>query len=105
MDKRPQTTKGACIVVGAGDATGGAITRRFALEGYHCVPVRRSAEKLKELTDRIQADGGKATPVACDARKEEQVIALFDRVEAEIGSNRSGGLQYWRQCAFSLYGN
>lgn len=85
MNSGSQTIKGACIVVGAGDATGGAITRRFAREGYHCVPVRRSAGKLEGLANRIQADGGKATPIACDARREEEVIALFDRVEVEIG--------------------
>lgn len=35
-----------CVVIGAGDATGGAIARRFAREGYTAVVTRRSADKL-----------------------------------------------------------
>ena len=43
------TEKRSALVVGAGDATGGAIARRFAREGYvACVP-RRTAEKLAPL--------------------------------------------------------
>ena len=75
----------AALVVGAGDATGGAIARRFAAEGYHVVAVRRSAEALSPLIQEIQAAGGKAEGWACDARKEDQVIALFERIEREIG--------------------
>ncbi|HXF18576.1 MAG TPA: glucose 1-dehydrogenase, partial [Burkholderiales bacterium] len=29
-----ESSKGVCLVVGAGDATGGAIARRFAREGF-----------------------------------------------------------------------
>ena len=34
----------AILVVGAGDATGGAIARRFAREGYIACVTRRSAD-------------------------------------------------------------
>jgi len=80
-----KSKKGVCLVIGAGDATGGAIARRFATEGYTAVPVRRNADKLGPLVEHIESDGGKAVPIGCDARKEDQVIALFDRVEQEIG--------------------
>ena len=36
-----------CVVIGAGDATGGAIARRFAREGFTAVVTRRSADRLK----------------------------------------------------------
>ena len=75
----------AIIVVGAGDALGGAIARRFAREGFAAVVVRRHAEQLEGLASAIRADGGEAHPFGVDARKEEEVVALFDRVEAEIG--------------------
>lgn len=75
----------AVLVIGAGDATGGAIARRFAREGYAAVIVRRDAAKLIDLTEQILAEGGEAHPFGVDARKEEQVVALFARVEAEIG--------------------
>jgi NAD(P)-dependent dehydrogenase (short-subunit alcohol dehydrogenase family) len=74
----------AAIVIGAGDALGGAIARRFAAEGYAAVIVRRNAEQLEPLADAIRAAGGEAHPFGVDARKEEAMVELFDRVEVEI---------------------
>ena len=76
--------KKAILVVGAGDATGGAISRRFAREGYIACVTRRHADKLAPLVARIEADGGKAHAFGSDARKEDEVIALFAQVEKEI---------------------
>jgi len=73
------------IVIGAGDATGGAIARRFAREGFTAVVVRRTAAALGPLVAAIEADGGRAVGLATDARDEAAMVALFDRVEAEIG--------------------
>ena len=73
------------IVIGAGDATGGAIARRFAREGYTAVVTRRSADKLKHLVAQITQDGGTVHPFGSDARDEEQVIKLFHEIETEIG--------------------
>ena len=75
---------GSAIVIGAGDATGGAIARAFAATGLVAVPVRRDADALAPLAERIAADGGRAVPIGCDARDEDAMVALFDRVEAEI---------------------
>lgn len=72
------------IVIGAGDALGGAIARRFAREGFEAVIVRRNADQLQPLAETIRAEGGRAHPFGVDARNEEQMVALFDRVEAEI---------------------
>lgn len=74
-----------CVVIGAGDATGGAIARRFAREGYAAVVTRRHADKLKGLVDAIEKEGGKVRPFGSDARDENQVAELFARIEAEIG--------------------
>ncbi|POR47721.1 short-subunit dehydrogenase [Paraburkholderia eburnea] len=73
------------LVIGAGDATGGAIAARFAREGYIACVVRRSAEKLEPLVNRIREEGGQAYGYGSDARKEEDVVALIERVEAEHG--------------------
>jgi NAD(P)-dependent dehydrogenase (short-subunit alcohol dehydrogenase family) len=77
--------KNVVLVVGAGDATGGAIAKRFAQEGYVACVTRRSADKLQPLVDAIKANGGDAHGFACDARKEEEVIALVEQIESEIG--------------------
>ena len=78
-------SKKAVLVIGAGDATGGAIAKRFAREGYVACVTRRSADKLQPLVDEIRAAGGEAHGFASDARKEEDVAALVERIESEIG--------------------
>ena len=77
--------KKVVLVVGAGDATGGAIAKRFAQEGFVACVTRRSADKLQPLVDAINASGGEAHGFASDARKEEDVIALVEQIESEIG--------------------
>ncbi|HYA76190.1 MAG TPA: SDR family oxidoreductase [Burkholderiaceae bacterium] len=74
----------AVLVVGAGDATGGAIARRFAREGFVACVTRRSAEKLEPLLDRIRSEGGVAHGFGSDARKEDEVAALVERIERDI---------------------
>ncbi len=77
--------KKVVLVVGAGDATGGAIAKRFASEGFIACVTRRSADKLQPLVDAIKAEGGEAHGFACDARKEEDVIALIEDIETRLG--------------------
>jgi len=77
--------KKVVLVVGAGDATGGAIAKRFAQEGFVACVTRRVADKLQPLVDSILADGGQAHGFACDARKEEEVVALVEQIENDIG--------------------
>ena len=74
----------AVLVIGAGDATGGAIARRFAREGYIACVTRRTADKLKPLVARIRGEGGQAHGFASDARKEDEVIALVANIERGI---------------------
>ena len=112
--------EGAAVVVGAGDALGGAIARRFARAGLVAVPSRRKTEPLDDLVTGIEAEGGRATGIPCDARNEEAVADLFARVEKEIGpvevcvfnagaQHRSGILdmtariyrQVWESAAFA----
>ena len=79
------TTRRSILVIGAGDATGGAIARRFAREGYVACVTRRSADKLQPLVEQIRADGGKAHGFGSDARKEDEVVALVEQIERDIG--------------------
>ncbi|AGW93015.1 MULTISPECIES: SDR family oxidoreductase [Cupriavidus] len=73
------------LVIGAGDSTGSAIARRFAAEGMVACVTRRSADKLQALVDSIRDAGGTAYAFGTDARKEEEVVALIDKIESEIG--------------------
>jgi len=76
--------KRSVLVVGAGDATGGAIARRFAREGLAAVVTRRELPALEPLLAQIRADGGEAHGFGSDARVEEEVVALFEKIETEI---------------------
>ena len=76
--------KKAILVIGAGDATGGAIAKRFAREGYIACLARRQLEKLTPLVDEIRAAGGQAHGFGSDARKEEEMMALFEHIERDI---------------------
>ena len=78
------TTPKSILVIGAGDATGGAIARRFAREGFVACVTRRTADKLEPLVAQIRADGGQAHGFGSDARKEEETIALVERIERDI---------------------
>ncbi|WP_428532916.1 SDR family oxidoreductase [Rhodopila sp.] len=108
------------LVIGAGDATGGAVARRFAREGYVACVTRRHADKLESLVQRIEQDGGKAHAFGSDARREESVAALFETIEQQIGQievlsfNVGGNVRFpiretttrvytkvWEMCALS----
>jgi len=79
------TNTKAMLVMGAGDATGGAIAKRFAREGYVACVARRSVEKLQPLVAAIEEAGGRARAFGTDARKEDEVVALVDTIEREVG--------------------
>ena len=82
---RQDNTNKVVLVIGAGDATGGAIAKRFAREGYIACVTRRSADKLQALVDEIRTEGGQAFGFGSDARKEEEVNALVEQIERDIG--------------------
>jgi NAD(P)-dependent dehydrogenase (short-subunit alcohol dehydrogenase family) len=79
--------KGAALIVGAGDATGGAIAKAFAREGLiACVNRRaRNAEQLEVLAQSIRDEGFAAHAYPGDARIEEEVVAMVDAIEREVG--------------------
>jgi len=79
--------KPSCLIVGAGDGVGSAIARAFAREGLAvCITRRpRNLEALKAVAASIRADGGEAHAFGVDARNEAEMIALVDRIEAEVG--------------------
>jgi NAD(P)-dependent dehydrogenase (short-subunit alcohol dehydrogenase family) len=76
---------GVCCVIGAGDATGSAVARRFAREGYTVCVARRTEAALKPLVDQITAEGGRALAFGLDARREDAVVNFFEHIEAQVG--------------------
>ena len=79
-------SKYSAIIIGAGDATGSAITKKFASNGYKVCPVRRpkSLDKVNKLAEEINNSGGWAKGFGVDARNEEAIQDLFSEVEESI---------------------
>ena len=47
-------TNKVCLVIGACDATGGAVAKRFAREGFAVCATRRTVEKIEPLIASIR---------------------------------------------------
>ena len=79
-------SKYSAIIIGAGDATGSALTKKFANEGYKVCPVRRprSIDKVNMLAEEINNNGGWAKGYGVDARDENSIKDLFDEVENNV---------------------
>jgi NAD(P)-dependent dehydrogenase (short-subunit alcohol dehydrogenase family) len=73
------------LLVGAGDAIGAAVARRFALGGYKVCIARRDAAKSEVLIEELRAEGCEVHAFSVDARQEAEVQSLFARVEDTIG--------------------
>ena len=73
------------LLVGAGDAIGAAVARRFAQGGFTVCVARRDAEKSRELADELKAKGHTLHALSVDARKEDEVRILFAQVEKDFG--------------------
>jgi NAD(P)-dependent dehydrogenase (short-subunit alcohol dehydrogenase family) len=76
---------GVALLVGAGDAIGAAVARRFAEGGYKVCIARREAAKSRALVDELNAAGYDVRAFSTDARDEKSVQKLFEQVEKDAG--------------------
>ncbi|ACT58843.1 SDR family oxidoreductase [Hirschia baltica] len=76
----------SCLVIGAGDDTGAEIGKAFAAEGFISCLVRRPrhADALENLAADIRVNGHQAHAFPADARDEDEMIALIEKIETEI---------------------
>jgi NAD(P)-dependent dehydrogenase (short-subunit alcohol dehydrogenase family) len=77
----------SALIVGAGDATGGAIAKAFARQGFvACVNRRpRNSDQLEALAQAIRDEGHQSCAYPADARDEASVIAMVDAIERNTG--------------------
>ncbi len=78
-------TERVALIIGAGDAIGSAIVRKFAERGLIVCAARRNGDRLAPLVAELTAAGHRAHAFSCDARKEDAVTGLFANIEADIG--------------------
>lgn len=77
--------KKVALVIGVGTSLGSAVARCFARDGLTAVVARRTGEELSTLKKEIEDFGGTCHPFSLDARKEDDVINLINKIENEIG--------------------
>jgi NAD(P)-dependent dehydrogenase (short-subunit alcohol dehydrogenase family) len=80
------TAQKVCLIVGAGDATGSAIAKRFVQAGYTVCVTRRTPDASAALVQSIQDAGGRALAFQLDARREDEVLTLFKKIETDVGA-------------------
>jgi NAD(P)-dependent dehydrogenase (short-subunit alcohol dehydrogenase family) len=76
----------ALLVTGGGRGIGAATARLAARQGW-AVAVNYTANSLAadEVVRAIRADGGTAMSVQADVAQEDQVLAMFARIDAKLG--------------------
>ena len=74
------------IITGASRGIGAATARLLAVNGYAvCVNYNSSATQANALVDEINKLGGKAIAIKADMAKEQEIIAMFNQVDNELG--------------------
>ncbi|MGW0366302.1 2,3-dihydro-2,3-dihydroxybenzoate dehydrogenase [Streptomyces sp. NPDC002990] len=73
------------LVTGAAGGIGLAVARRLAEEGAAVAAVDRDATRLREAVDKLTADGLTARAYPADVTSTEQVEAVVEQVESELG--------------------
>jgi NADP-dependent 3-hydroxy acid dehydrogenase YdfG len=73
------------VITGASSGIGEATAEALAGEGATVVVAARREERLSDLVEKLNGDGGKALAVECDVTDEEQAHALIQRAKDEFG--------------------
>ena len=72
------------VGVGASRGLGAAAARRFAPEGFAVAVTGRSPEALAIIADEISTAGGHAIAAVGDVQDETGIIAILDRLGADL---------------------
>lgn len=75
------------VVIGASKGIGKESARLLAEQNSRVVIVSSNIERIKKAASEIKSDsGGQIMPIAADVTKEEEVVELFNKIDAEWGS-------------------
>jgi len=74
------------VVTGASSGIGEATAEALAAEGAAVVVAARREDRLADLVERIEGDGGRVLAAVCDVTDEAQAHGLIRKAEEEFGS-------------------
>jgi short-subunit dehydrogenase len=100
MGKLKRLEDQVVVITGASSGIGLATARMAAAQGARLVLAARSEGALRQLTDEITRQGGKAVHVVADVRKREDVRKI-----ARVAEEEFGGFDTWvNNAGISIYG-
>lgn len=73
------------VITGASSGIGEATAEALAAEGASVVVAARRKDRLEDLVERINGNGGQALSVECDVTDEEEAHALIRQAKDEFG--------------------
>ena len=73
--------KGICIVAGVGEATGSAIVRRFAENGYKVAMIARNHNRLSKITSQIE----NTYSYPCDISNIDNLAKTITKITNDLG--------------------
>ena len=74
------------VVTGASRGIGAEIARAAARDSWQvCINYASSADEARSVVEQIALEGGRAIAVQADVGDDEQVAAMFEKVDRDLG--------------------
>lgn len=83
--KDSSVTRGIALVTGGGQGIGAAICHRLSGDGLHVVVNDIDHGRAATVAEQLRAEGGSASHFVADVSTSNEVHAMFDRIEADVG--------------------
>ena len=74
------------VVTGASAGIGAELVRRLVGHGMTVVGCARAVDRIQAIGAELAGSSGKLIAIKCDVSKEEDILSLFERVRAELGT-------------------
>jgi NAD(P)-dependent dehydrogenase (short-subunit alcohol dehydrogenase family) len=75
------------LVTGASRGLGAAVAQLAARRGYAvCINYSQDEERANSVVAGIRAEGGSAIAIRADVGSDADVVAMFERIDAELGT-------------------
>ncbi|MBU3070002.1 SDR family oxidoreductase [Aestuariicella sp. G3-2] len=78
-------TNRTALITGASSGIGATLAKGLSTAGATVVLAARRAERIEQLVDEIESEGGKAVAVNMDVTQRESVKSAFDLAERFVG--------------------